>query len=350
MNSDAIHVLLGTDDNYVPGAVVTMVSILKSSSPTTSFTFHLMDTGIAPKRVVEMKRFFSRYPNCLLDVQPVDVSRFGLLGARNFEGVGFSAYARILAADVVPADKCIYVDTDILVTKDFDELWRVDISDYAFAACLNTSKGGLRGCDRLSYDCPFVLNEKEINQPYYNSGFMVCNLAFWRASNFCHEAFKIIQSHGPQLKSHDQTIINYLFRGKGLILSPEWNATPWWTRSIIPATNLHFTSKFKPWNYRFFLPAERMWYALYDKEVKPHWDVVRGTRKKIRGLFMFLRWYGIPALVPRIYCGLRKRFRNDDEIRQQNDLIQFLAMNRMLWHGVHPRTRRTISAYISSLN
>ena len=45
MQDTQIHILLGTDDRYLPGAVVTMASSIRATANDASFVFHVMDFG-----------------------------------------------------------------------------------------------------------------------------------------------------------------------------------------------------------------------------------------------------------------------------------------------------------------
>ena len=349
-NDNPIHILLGSDDRYLPGAVVTMASSINASPVGTPFVFHLMDFGISGHNCKRLAEFFHRYPNVEVVVHDVDLTPFRQANAPVFSGGGgYAAYARLLAPAFLTEPKVIYIDTDIFIQKDLRIIWNLPLEGLAFAACLNTSKGGIPNCDKMSFDCPFSNDPSILTRPYFNSGLMVINLVFWRENDFVRKTLSLIQTD-KRISFADQTIINYLASGCTKMLDPSWNSTPWWTRPVPPNVNLHFTSNFKPWTDRFFLPAEKIWFAFYDHEVKPHWDVVRTTRRKIRGGIRFLRFYGIPALFPRTYCALRKCFRKDSMLRRDNDLKQFLAMHTMIFHGLDETSRKTIRDYQASLN
>ena len=342
MQDTPIHILLGTDDRYLPGAVVTMASSIRATANDASFVFHVMDFGISRSNKENFLAFFRRYPGVSIVLHELDLSIFNRTGAIRFSGGGgYAAYARLLAPTFIEEDRVIYIDTDFFIQKDLSEIWKLSLDEIAFAACLNTSKGGIPNCSKMAFDSPFSNAPEILECPYFNSGFMLINMNEWRRMDFTNQALGLLSS-GKTTRFADQTIINYLCIGKTKTLTPDWNTTPWWTRPVLPDCNLHFTSPFKPWTERFFLPAERIWFDFYDFEIKPHWDPIKTTRRKIPGFLSFARHYGIPALFPEVYCFLRRKFRKDSPVRQQNDLKQFKAMHNLLQHGLDPVTKKTL--------
>lgn len=341
--NNKINVLLVADENVIVGLVTTMVSVYTACSRKEDIVFHIIDMGMTDASVAKIKEFFNRYRTDIVQVYKFDPSFFESKGARNFGGFGFAAYGRLVAADLLDCDKCIYIDSDILVTKDIAELWNLNLDDYAFAACRNTSKGGIENCDKLIFDCPFKYEEDISKYGYYNSGFMFCNLKYWRNIGVLNQTINLLSEAGNKLKFADQTVLNFIFRGKVFELHGSWNFTPWWTRSMIELSNLHFTSKHKPWSSRFYLPEEKMWYALYNSQIKPYWDIIKEKKTKtIKGFFLVLKQWLIPGLVPEVYVFFRKILRNDSVQKKLNDEVQFKAMRKKLYLLQHDKVAKKV--------
>lgn len=349
--NDKIQILVGSDENCLVGLVATLTSVAVACDKTRQLKFNIMNLGFDDSFEDKIYSFFTRYSNVEINIIKFNTDVVKQLGAREFEGGTHSVYARLFSVDLLDCDKCIYVDSDILVTKDISELWDMNIDKFAMAAALNTSKGGLNGCDRLTYDCPFEHEDDISNYGYYNSGLLVCNLKKWRELNFLKKALKLMCKYNSKITSHDQTILNFVFRGQILTLPREWNFTPWWTRELETISNLHFTSKHKPWHLRLYLPEEKMWYALYNSQIKPYWDIIKETQvHKFKDFLYVVRHWLIPATMPEIYVFFRKIVRNDSELRSKSNLVQFRAMRKILYFGkVSPKTQRTISKYCDLL-
>ena len=341
---DAIHLLLGTDERYLPGAVVTAASAVCAAPQGASFVIHVMDFGLSQEAKQAFSAFLSRFPGVLLEFHEIDLSVFAKLDVPTF-GVSRSVapYGRLLAPEILPGHRVIYVDTDFFIRKNLAELWRLPMDGMALAACLNTSRAGFSNSDVLAWDCPFTDDPVVLARPYYNSGFMLINLDWWRENGVTEHAFGLLKG-GKKVSRHDQTLINWLCSGYTITLDMGWNSTPWWTRPLEKGTNLHFSSDFKPWISPLYLPAERLWFDFYDRQVKPHWDPAKRTmRTRVRGFLRFLRHYGLPAVFPKPYCMLRKMFRNDSDQRRAADIELYTAMHRILFRGLDQTTRNTLS-------
>lgn len=330
---EKIQVLVGSDENCIVGLVATLTSVAVACNKTRQLKFNIMNLGLLEETKGKIVSFFQRYSQVEINFINCDVSIYEKIGARSFEGLNFATYARLQAADLLQCDKCIYIDSDILVTKDISELWDMNIDDYALCAVPDSSKGrGVVDVDKLSHDCPFEHTDDISTYKYYNAGFLVCNLKRWRENSLFEKSMNLINKYKTQITSHDQTILNFIFRGQILTLPKEWNYIPWWTRNMKELSNLHFTSKHKPWNLRLYLPEEKMWHALYNAKVKPYWDVKKEKEaNKIFGFLYVLRHWLIPAFVPEIYWLLRRVLRDDTSLRRKDDLMQFRAMRSKLY-------------------
>ena len=337
-----LHVLIGTDERYLPGAVVTAASIVAAARSGTPFVFHVMDFGIDPGSRVAFSEFIGRFPSCGIVFHSVDLDVFTAMDVPTFGALrSVAPYGRLLAPEFVDASRVIYVDTDFFVRKDFVEAWNLPLEGIGIAACLNTSRLGCADRDTLAWDCPFTDDASLLSLPYYNSGFMIVNLDWWREHDITRKAFRLLAGK-PPIRSHDQTLINWLCAGATLTLDRSWNSTPWWTRPLDSGSNLHFSSDFKPWLERLHLPAERIWLDFYRKKVRPYWDPARRTMKPVHGFFRFLRHYGLPAMFPSAYCALRKRFRDDPVFRRESDAKMLKAIQKLLWFGPDPETKKTL--------
>lgn len=335
---EKIQILVGSDENCLVGLVVTLTSIVDSCDKTRQLVFNIMDLGFHDETKEKIFIFFNRFPQVEVNFINCDVSIYEKNGARSFEGMNFATYARLQAADMLNCDKCVYIDSDILVTKDISELWDMNIDNYAMAAVLNSSKMGIVGCDKLSYECPFEHEDDISNFGYFNAGFLVCNLKKWREISLFEKSIDLIKKYKTQISSHDQTILNFLLRGQILVLSKEWNYIPWWTRDMKELSNLHFTSKFKPWSLRLYLPEEKMWYALYNSEVKPYWNLINEYKSRtIKGFFVVLKQWLIPSVFPSFYCFLRKILKGDSLLKRKNDLIQFRTIRKKFYFNRYDR-------------
>ena len=349
MNDDALQepilIALSSDNNGIPGLVATMTSLILSTDKNQRLDFHLLDAGMSAQRREHITAFFAAYPNVTVSFHRVDVSVFEKIGAPSFEGGVWSPYARLFLYTLIPDKKCLYFDTDFLVLKDVREIWATNLEGIAFAACVDMTKGGVTNPGRLDTYCELEPAEILSQFPYYNSGFLLINLDFWRDFMFIEKAIALCKQHGKRIGLHDQGLLNYIFRGKTKTLPLEWNYMPWWTRPAIRNANYHLTSKWKPWGLGSFQPVGKIWWALYDNHIKPRWDVAVETQKKMKGLRIWLKEYGIPCLAPEFYCFLRKAFKNDPPNFRKYSPALLKAIRKTVFCGPDAETKETIAFY-----
>ena len=345
-SKEPIIIALSTSNNFVPGLIATMTSLILATDRCQRLDFHILDLNINVKTKERAIEFFTIYPNVTVSFHPADVSVFDRAGAGVFGTLGgWSTYASILLHKIIPYDKCIYIDTDFLVLKDIRDVWAIEIDGFAFAAALNTSKGGMKNADRLDAHVKFETVEDLSVFPCLNAGFQIMNLKFWREFKFDEKALEMCKKYGKWIHGN-QIIYNYIFRGKTKTLPSEWNYTPWWTRPVLRNVNYHFTSEYKPWASRFFLPAERIWWAMYDNHIKPRWDVAKENRKKTKELLVWLIENGIPCLAPDLYVFIARTITGKNPHPRQNQIGALKEMRKILFRGPDSESKEVISHYI----
>lgn len=156
------------------------------------------------------------------------------------------AYARALMADLVPWEKFVYLDIDVIVRGDVSDLYHTELGEAPIAACF---------------------------MPGLNSGMLVVNAEHWRKHGIGQRVLEYARKHQP--KEADQASIEAICGEAALKLDPTWNVLidPVWGRALLSdpdyyrsAKLLHFITGFKPWNLgAALLPAElrRLWRSYY---------------------------------------------------------------------------------------
>ena len=121
---------------------------------------------------------------------------------------------QILSAEI---DRIIYLDSDIIVNLDINELWRINLDDKILAAVSE----GVCGTDTNAL---FLCSSGMIkHEEYFNSGVMLVNLNQLRnEENAIMSGVKWRGEH-PQCICFDQDILNYCFAKRSLKLSPKFN-------------------------------------------------------------------------------------------------------------------------------
>lgn len=176
-----------------------------------------------------------------------------------------STYFRLLIPDLIPDDRCIYLDCDILCRADLSPLEKWNLGDCALA---------------LAPEAPIQqsLDKKllaemgaEATGFYHNAGVCVMDCARWRTENLGRKCLDYIAKNNPDY--HDQSALNYVFHNQIAKLDLSFNCqtnvrTNWpHFRSLLEIQGqlLHFIDFPKPWSRyaRWVHPFGKMWWQAY---------------------------------------------------------------------------------------
>lgn len=208
----SLHIVLSSDQNYLPFLGVTIVSILENNREFKEITIHILATEIAS---IEQKKLIdfveSQNRKCII----YDLSNIAeRLGDLKVETFALSAYSRLFISEILPEDidKVLYLDCDSLVLKSFKELWNIDLKNFIVAGV---------------EDMVDVQNKIAINIPesarYINSGMMLLNIKRIRDEKWMLKIKEFMMEFNGEIPYADQGVINAMFYNNALILHPKYN-------------------------------------------------------------------------------------------------------------------------------
>ena len=224
-----IHVCFGLYDKqgtYSKFTGTTMLSIFENPPPPRSTTVHILHdntltTDNREKFIYlagqynQLVKFYNVEELCADKLEKIKEAFPKIAAVRHTIGM----FYRFLIPSVLPADvdKCIYLDSDIIVNLDLKELWQVDLGDKPLAAAPEAVI--------LNVYQPIVIKTKFLiingfvdSKDYFNSGVLLMNLEHFReAYDIIREGIEFCGRH-PQCDTLDQDILNYLFAKKYLKL------------------------------------------------------------------------------------------------------------------------------------
>jgi lipopolysaccharide biosynthesis glycosyltransferase len=310
-----IHITTAANENYAPGLLVTVASILSSINPDVELTLHFLNGGISPVTMGKLKQMCSTlHAHCTLVDIPLDESLFA--GANLGPGNSYMAYARLLMGSLIQAPKVIYIDSDMVILKDLGIIWNQGMDGRTLLAV--DDRAGMK----LSDDCPLPLPDSEKSIPYFNSGFLVVDLDSWRRQGIEPQALEIAAEH--KCAYWDQTILNYLFRIDSGRLAREnnWQIYHVESKGGIVNANLHFIEKLKPWFYLGSNLKHRIWRLYYSRYVGSLLSLY-ASKKGIKGVFLGLkeRLVRYSPIFRRIYFHYLRR--RDDGTGAAEGIIKY---------------------------
>ena len=206
---DEMNIFLSADPNYVAHLQVVIWSLLKSQ--TTSLRFYVIFDGeasaLAPvARLCEAggHRFHVLSP-------PAALSKFPPV-VRKGRAIGRGIYTRLLTTEGLPPtlDKVLYLDCDLIVRKNLEDLWNLSLGTHSIAA--SNWHSALRKPDF----------NKAFGGRYFNSGVMLMNLKVWRERELSARCVEFFMRFPKSAKFFDQCVLNYVCTDWAWV-SPAWN-------------------------------------------------------------------------------------------------------------------------------
>jgi lipopolysaccharide biosynthesis glycosyltransferase len=158
--------------------------------------------------------------------------------------ISLAAYTRLFLGRILPLDvkKVLYLDSDLIVLKNLNDLYDFDIEKAEIAAVPE-----FLGSE---HNVRIGLKEDDV---YFNSGVLLINLEKWRVQKIEQRFLNYIRLNYDRILWWDQDVINAV--SKSIVkLEDKWNVTSltlkknsnYWNRAEIGI--LHFTGNKKPWN------------------------------------------------------------------------------------------------------
>ena len=283
---EEISVVLSCDDNFAQHAGVLMESVLSTAKRSHNLHFYIVDGDIFDDKKEKITSISNKY-NAQITFLKVNKNEFKDLYI-SFQYTS-TIYYRLIIGKLLPAsvNRCIYLDCDMICCSDIEELWKTDLEDRILGAVLDHGMlvSGTRWNNKIK---ELDFDEDDI---YFNSGLLLIDLKKWRSLGLDDRAMKLARNHN--YTSHDQDILNVLFRKSWTVLNSRWNCMPsiygfnkrlFSKRKkysdIISARKdpgiLHFAGRYKPWEY----PERKGFSDLYYKNLKntPFWNGFQAKR------------------------------------------------------------------------
>ena len=265
------HIAFTIDEKFVRFCAVTMVSILEHNTPAADVTFHIVTDGIGQGSRDILSQLASRYGAAVAfyTVRPEAMHGYSI----RWEGQRLSmvVFYRCLLASLLPqsVSKVLYLDCDILVLDNIDELWNTDLSGKALAAVPDSFTVNRSHCKRLQYD---------VSYNYFNGGVLLLNLDYWRKNAIEEKCREYYSQYPDRVIYNDQDLLNGLLHGCKVLVDMKWDVQegayrmpkdkkPGWVPSyadtILHPSILHYSAR-KPWQYHCMHPLRHLFFKYQD--------------------------------------------------------------------------------------
>lgn len=249
----------------------TLTSLVRNCSNTEELTFWFLCSELTERDKANVRKLLdSENFKGNIEFADFDAKRsFGHL--RSLHG-DWTAYGRLLIADIVPMDVALYLDADLVINLDILSLKEFRLDDQLVGAVFGSLI--VHTLDKL-----FFINQLgwRDDKRYFNSGVVIMNLQKWRSDNVEKQWKDLANKFKDDLVSHDQTVLNALCGGNFAQLPKEFNM-PWGANKPKPEladkSILHFVGSPKPWD--LFGKYAHNGYQCWNNYNTPFWKTEYG--------------------------------------------------------------------------
>lgn len=233
-----MDILFAINKTYIQHFYATVTSLI-SNTTMKELTIHVMHIELDEQDIKNVESDFSKLKFNWYDLGNYDFSGFYINAHINYE-----TYFRIIAPNVINADKVLYLDSDLIVRKDIKDLYHTDLDCYAVAAV---------------YDFKAQDRKKDLSIPkeyeYFNAGVLLMNLNYWREKDLTNLLIEFILVKKEKLKYWDQDALNAILYDQVKLVNNEWNVQSASFESntvqsevLADPAIVHFTGASKPWH------------------------------------------------------------------------------------------------------
>lgn len=279
-----IPIVFACDEHYIAPTYVTMLSILLNKAEKTNYKFILLcQDGLSVEARQIMERLSEQFEVPIKIISMGNI--FGNIKMK-IEHITIPTYYRLCLPEILDEEKCIYLDSDIIVNVDLSELYNTDIETFYLAGVLSE---GIRLDKIYARELCKRIGLKDVST-YINAGVLIMNLEAIRNDGIMQKWMELAPREFP---AQDQDILNLSCYGKIKLINLTYNAmtkskalvnykdgysnNAYTINEVNEAFNkpaiIHYADRIKPWNDKKSFWADYWWNIvnnIADKSAKQY--------------------------------------------------------------------------------
>lgn len=207
--------------------------------------FYVINSDFPTEWFVKMEKRLAKL-DCQIVNARVDSSHI----SQYKTNIHYSVFLRYFTATFVQEDQALYLDCDIVVTRDLSEIFAVDLGSYPLGAVRDL--GG----------------EVYFGEQIFNSGVLLINVNYWRENDIAGQLIEMTDNLHDKVTQDDQSILNMLFENRWMELPFAYNCITLHTtfsdyepeKGLYPPV-IHYLTERKPWKeYTQSIYREVWWF------------------------------------------------------------------------------------------
>jgi len=247
-----VSISLIADTNMEPGVTVALHSLLSHLSEDAFADIYLFLYGWN-KRKIGRLRFNLQAFEGKFRIRTLNDIPFRLGSGT---GMHHCKLMRLIlyAPELVPAEKLLCLDADVLVLADVSKLFEIRLGDKTAAV---VSEETAKNCWGKDWDVLHKVGVKE-DAPFFNTGVVLFNTAQYRKEGIKDKCMQFLEKHHQETFTEDQAVLNIMLEDRITLLPAKYHQLyfPTVKREAFKKGEevvCHFLGSPKPWDHFGFL-------------------------------------------------------------------------------------------------
>lgn len=257
-----VPIFFSVNNGYAPYLAVAINSLKKCINKASFYYIRILNSNLSENNIRRLQRLSEE--NVMVECVDIAEHVKGLSTA-SLNHLTSEALFRILIPKLFAQyEKVLYLDCDIVVLKDVEELFDIDLEDKLLGVVKNPCNAGLRNYIEEHIKIPY--------QQYFNSGILLINAQKFREEKIAEKCLQVYADNKSKYLFVDQDALNVVCNEKVKYLEEKWNfewhykrvglleeyETSYYEAERNPYI-IHYTSDKKPWGYPNMMMAEYFW-------------------------------------------------------------------------------------------
>lgn len=256
--NNKVQIFFTADESYAPFLATAINSLIKNTSPDREYAITVLHEEISSESMAKILALATK--NTEISFVPMTTGFEAITDKMSnrlrCDYFTLTIYFRLFIPDMFPdIDKCVYIDSDVVLNSDIAELYDIELGDNLFGAC----------ADKSVSDVPELAAymEKAIGvdrYSYVNSGVLLMNAKKLREDGFKDHFLNLLKTEAFDCIAPDQDYINAIAKNRILHLPDAWDTMPNDNAPEAASPKLiHYNLFSKPWCYDGIQYAKQFW-------------------------------------------------------------------------------------------
>ncbi|WGE86336.1 glycosyltransferase family 8 protein [Actinobacillus equuli] len=199
-NPTNINIVLSANQAYTDYLITTIKSVCYHNR---NIKFFILNRDFPSEWFYVLNCKLAKLNSSVIDIK---ITNESIKNFKTYQHISSdTTYFRYFIPELIPEDKVLYLDCDLIITGCLKQLYSVNLENDFLAAVKDD------------------IAQKAYNNYSFNAGVLLINNRLWKENNITKLALELSEKYVEHLPDADQSILNIIFENKWLKLNRGYN-------------------------------------------------------------------------------------------------------------------------------